>query len=151
VGCGAWWETAKGTVAAKGTFRCDCGAWLEIDVPAIDGIRGLSNEERLELLAGVLDTGMKAKEAIERASVWWDRIGRLAINDRPNLKKFACSDPDDPRFLASGILNGHTWDMLGKREQIQVVKVWHHFHVRKPDLIGGADDEHKMQDRGTIN
>jgi hypothetical protein len=89
---------------------------------------------------------MKAKEAIERAARWWNNIGR-----KTKMLDFSSHNPDDPRFLPSGLINGHAWDMLGKREQIQVVKVWHHFHIRKPDLIGGADDDHKMQDRGAIN
>lgn len=151
MGCGAWYETAKRDTAFQEAFNCDCGNTLRFTVPAMDGVRPLTNEERLDLLGGRLDSGMTASEAIFRAAKWWDKTGRTMIVDQPAMRKFASHDPDDPRFLPSGILNGHTWDMLGRREKIMITKIYHHFFVRKPDLIGGADDPFKPQDRKEIN
>jgi hypothetical protein len=149
--CGTWYETPKGNVANVERFNCAvCGADVAYPVPALDGIRPLTNEERLELIGsgGVLDSGMTAKEAIARASAWWNSIGRHGMAE----SRFASKDPDDPRFLASGILNGHTWAMLGKREQIMVVKAHHHFTIRKPDLLDeDPAARHNMQDRNSIN
>lgn len=151
--CNAWYETAKRSVAFSEVVQCDCGNTLSFTVPALDGVRELSNQEVIELHdpAAKLDTGMSVKEALGRAASWWDRKGRFLILDQPRMKRFALDNPDDSRFLPSGLLNGHTWDMLGKREKIQIVKVWHHFNVRKPDLIGDPEERFATQDRNNVN
>jgi hypothetical protein len=153
--CGAWYETPKRDHAFTEGFTCEqCGRLMQYSVPAMDGIRPLSFEERLELAdpGARLDTGMTAREATDRAARWWNKRGRFLLVDMETAKRFASADPDDPRFLPSGILNGHAWDMLGKREQIMIVKVHHHFTVRNPDLIGGdPDQKHRPQDRDNLN
>jgi hypothetical protein len=165
-GCGAWYETAKRDKPFQETFDCDCGARLTFPVPAMDGIRAPTNSELLEMFdpAARLDTGMKAQEAIKRAAAWWDSKGRALMMSEAKRQKqkvgssdkglgaaFASADPDDPRFNPSRILHGWPWDQLDRRSRTFVIKVWHHFNVRKPDLIGDADKRFKMQDRGSIN
>jgi hypothetical protein len=84
-----------------------------------------------------LDTGMKASEAIERASKWWDATGRHVMR-KDGLKGSdhgASMDPNSPNYIPSGILNGIVWDGLTKDEKHKVVKAWHHEFVRKPQTI----------------
>lgn len=163
-GCGAWYETDKRDKPFQESFVCDCGKPITFTVPPMDGKRELSAAEILDLFDpdARLDTGMTAKEAIARAAAWWDARGRLLMNGEAARRKkapggagkgvFAVSDPDDPRFLPSGIVNGHPWADLNRRSCILIVKIWHHFNVRKPDLLGGDPDRvHKMQDRNNLN
>lgn len=113
--------------------------------------------------ADKLDTGMSAQEAIQRATNWWETKGRKMM--QTELKRqagavggsnngagsaFASSDVESANFLPSGIIHGKPWDELNRREKQQVVKVWHHFNIRKPDLLDEEQAEHKMQDRGLI-
>jgi hypothetical protein len=74
--------------------------------------------------SATLDTGMTAGEAIQRAEKWWDAIGRHLIQQG--------SLADDPQ---SGILRGEPWDRLQRHEKLAIVKHWHHFFVRRPDLL----------------
>jgi len=111
-----------------------------------------------------LDTGMTAKEAIQRSMHWWETKGRKEMQtqamrqakpvggaDNGAGASFVSNNADDPRFLPSGILQALPWDQLGQREKINIVKTWHHFHIRNSDLIGADPEQrHKMQDRGLI-
>ncbi len=103
-----------------------------------------------------LDTGMKVKEAIERAKLWWNGFGRYGmIAEKERQEKIKgtafCSDnPDDSNFLPSGILNGHEWDLLTKREKLRLVKFWHHFFIRNQDIIGSDAHKYKFGQRDTI-
>lgn len=78
-----------------------------------------------------LDTGMKASEAVARAEAWWNATGRKMILD-------ACSDAVMRQL--SGVLGGAPWDQLTKREKLAVVKVWHHFKIRRADTLDIAPD-----------
>lgn len=96
-----------------------------------------------------LDTGMSGKEAIHRATAWWEKTGRKEMRLH-NLRQaepvgggnngaggsFSSLDPDNPSFLPSGILNGLSWDELNRDERLRVVKAWHHEHVRMPQTPG---------------
>lgn len=73
-----------------------------------------------------LDSGMKVGEAIERARLWWTALGASQIA----RSRFA-TDKDIP----SGILHGLPWDRLTREEKLRIVKVWHHFHIRRPDVL----------------
>jgi len=111
-----------------------------------------------------LDTGMKIKEAVQRAANWWERTGRKQMQrelqrqakpvggaDKGAGGAFASLDAQSANFMPSGIIHGEPWDALGKRERMMIVKIHHHFTVRNPDLIGADDEaEHKMQNRGLI-
>jgi hypothetical protein len=164
--CGAWYETHKQNAPFQETFTCDCGERMSFPVSALDTARPLSNVEILDALDPdqKLDTGMKAKEAIARARAWWERKGRaLMVSEARRQAEapggaangqgeaFASRDPDDDRFMPSGVLHGEAWEFLDRRSKLMVIKVHHHFTVRKPDLIGGEDDVHKIQDRNSIN
>lgn len=81
-----------------------------------------------------LDTGMTVSEAVWHASRWWDARGRK------RLREIAVAF-DGERSIPSGILHGVEWDALTKPEKLKVVKAWHHFHVRRPDLLGVDADE----------
>ncbi len=110
-----------------------------------------------------LDTGMTAKEAIMRAKNWWENVGQAkmrqhALRQRETIggsnngagAEFASKNPDSINFMPAGFIHAKPWDELDKRDQRQLVKVWHHFNIRKPDLLGEDQATHKMQDRGKI-
>lgn len=89
-----------------------------------------------------LDTGMKVKEAVARAREWWEKKGRRMVSEK------AAEVPGD----ATGILDGLPWELLDKRERLVVIKFWHHFYVRKPDLVGDDDDAARdLTRRGLIH
>ena len=158
--CGAWFETVRHDVAFRETFDCDCGARLSYDVPALETTLIIPTDEQIASIGDPdqrFDTGMKVGEAIRRAREWWTRTGarEMALQGMRQAKKptspakglggaFASLDPDNANFLPSGIIAGLDWDALDKREQLMVVKVWHHYYVRKRDVIGGADQEAKF-------
>lgn len=95
-------------------------------------------------LAVTLDSGMKASEAIERARLWWDTKGRhlgAMIGSKDPIMK-----------LHSGICSGQMFDWLNQREAVQVVKIWHHVMVRRPDLLDIAPDApFKLGGKETVN
>lgn len=102
-----------------------------------------------------LDTGMKVSEAIERTQKWWENSGRSIMLDHKIRQSatgavFASADPDDLNFLPSGIINARPWHELTKREMLRLVKFWHHFHVRMPDLIGTPEHEYKFGQAETV-
>lgn len=90
------------------------------------------NNERAILEGDRLDTGMKASEAVARAELWWNSVGRHMI------RKVGADDPTLAQF--SGIVAGHAWSFLKQREQARVVKVWHHFKIRRGDTLDIAPD-----------
>lgn len=104
-----------------------------------------------EILAGGdtnarLDTGMKVFEAVTRTAWWWEKTGRALMLKEGSAteRAFASADPDDENFIPSGIINGLPWPALSKREKHRLVKFWHHFNVRNPDLIGTPEHEYKF-------
>lgn len=112
------------------------------------------NNETAILLGNVLDTGMKAEEAIRRAANWWNNKGRLMMlrelkrqsqkggRDKTNGGAFASLNPDSANFLPSKIIHGFPWEELGKMDRLKVVKVWHHFNIRVPkEGLGKASYE----------
>lgn len=128
--CGAWYETAKPSTAFREMFRCDCGELMSFEVPAIDfgALPGLGGvDERLQ-------SGMKISEAIERASLWWDRAGRhqMRKDGIRGSDKAVSLDPESANYSPSGILNGQPWSDLDDRERLQIVKAWHLHFIWKP-------------------
>jgi hypothetical protein len=136
--------------------RPGCGRlelrWL---VPARAKIIKPSNADLIELRDDVarLDTGMTAGEATIRACQWWEVKGRRTMllekmrqrevvggSNKGAGGEFASLDPDSPNFMPSGVIHGQPWDTLTKDEKIRIVKTWHHFHVRNPDLLGADPD-----------
>lgn len=102
-----------------------------------------------------LDTGMKVSEAIEKTVKWWDDRGRaLMLDHKIHQSKagtvFASSDPEDPSFVPSGIINGRPWGELSSRERLRLVKFWHHFFVRMPEVIGTDEHEYQFGQRETV-
>lgn len=175
--CGAWYETPRGNVDQREKFICEaswqngrCGAPMEYAVPALPVKTALiqpTTQDITNIGSGEdrLDTGMTVKEALKRAEAWWGKTGmreaqqqlkrqRSAVGGANNGSgsAFASQNPDDPNFLPSGLIHGQPWDALTKREKMMIVKAWHHFHIRKPDLLGeDGQAQHKMQDRKFIN
>ena len=167
-GCGAWYETAKLEQPFQETFNCDCGERITFPVPARLSTKLIIPTNEQIVIGGDddqrLDTGMKVKEAIQRAQAWWEKTGRKEAQTQ--LKRqakpvggadhgagisFASQNEADPHFLPSGLIHGDPWDQLNQREQLMLVKSWHHFHIRVPDLVGGDQDaKHVMQDRDQI-
>ena len=87
-----------------------------------------------------LDTGMKVTEAAKRAEHWWNTVGAKMLAN----SEFT-DQASDKNYLASGLLQGLPWDGLTKREKLNVVKVWHHFTIRRPDVLDKkADDKFLM-------
>jgi hypothetical protein len=166
--CGAWYETRRLATMFVETFDCDCGARLSYAVPAAETaplITKPSTEEILMTQDGTqkLDTGMTVQEAVRRAAAWWQTKGRrlaktelkrqkLGSHRGGNSGVFASLDPDDANFMPSGLIHGKPWEELTRRECLMVVKAWHHFAIRMPDLLDLDNaTPHKMQDRGTIH
>jgi hypothetical protein len=88
--------------------------------------------ERAIADAGKLDTGMTAREATVRARNWWDTTARHLAGT---------VGKEDPLMGAvSGICGGRPWDDLTKREKVQVVKHWHHFKIRRADVLDIATE-----------
>lgn len=104
------------------------------------------------IVSGILDTGISAKEAVERAAHWWETFARHHIpkefNEETTVKtrKAVASGLSFPALalretrtvVPAGILQGKPWDELAQDEQRQVVKAWHHNFVRLPQQTGEA-------------
>ena len=109
-------------------------------------------------MEGRLDTGMRVDEAVRRASAWWDHKGRHLAKSELR-KRFVSDNPDSENHTPNGILLGLPWDDLGcgdvgrrKMERMKIVKVWHHFAVRRPDKLGiESDDPFTLGHGETVN
>ena len=136
-GCGAWSDTPKLATAYQETFDCDCGTRLTYPVPALEVDKLALASPTLDLSDpdARLDTGMLVREAIARASAWWDAAGR---------KEMAAAVKEGGAVPQSGIVQGQPWDTLSKLEKLNVIKAWHHFFVRVPEVIGTPEHEHKI-------
>ncbi len=108
---------------------------LDAPIDAADRTHA-SDEERL-------DTGMKVGEAIARAAAWWERKGRRLMKSRNFDKenrafKFFNPNPgtiaEASNWLPSGIMAGELWEDLTRQEKLQITKLWHHHHVRVPNI-----------------
>jgi hypothetical protein len=98
---------------------------------------------------------MKVSEAVGRASTWWDLKGRHmvppAFNRAVEGRKVSSGiviAGDVVDVLPSGILRGVEWNLLELREQLQIVKWWHHFAVVVKDIENptvSADDRDMMR------
>ena len=100
------------------------------------------------IVSGILDTGMSAKEAVERAEGWWEKYGRHHMPKDFNTETIVKHRKAVPGFgflgfpavilrktetvIPAGLLEGKVWGELTQDEQRQVVKMWHHYHVRVP-------------------
>lgn len=136
VACNGWYETRKASQGFKEAFFCDCGTWMQFDVPPLS-MPSLAAPIDYSDPDARLDTGMKVSEALASASHWWGKTGRHVMRkDGPKGSAFAVShDPDHPNYVPSGILNGQTWDLLTTTERAFIVKAWHHEFVRKPQQL----------------
>lgn len=145
---------------------CQCGQRSAVTVPArdFDPSAPLITPRTTFDPDGKLDTGMTAKEAVQRAEHWWDTVGakemkmhKLRHTQTPGGSlngigsAFISSDPDDPNFLPSGIAAGRPWLTLTKNEKARVVKAWHHFYIRLPDTTDTPKDETYKLTGKTIN
>lgn len=85
---------------------------------------------------------MKGTEAARQAEKWWEEARHLVPKEanREIKKRVRAGGKNTPALvfkdvetvLPSGILNGLPWNELERGEKLQVVKLWHHFFVRKP-------------------
>lgn len=155
--CGAWFETARLSKTFVETFNCDCGEKIRIEVPAVEWkLIKPTNEDLISILDpdSTLDTGMRVNEALARASLWWGKTGRkeMKLHAKRQAKSpaastpglggaFASLNPDSENFLPSAIIHGEPWDQLTKREKLIIVKAWHHFFVRVPDVLDKPEGE----------
>lgn len=137
-GCGEWYETMKMAQEYVEAFDCECGTRLTFTVSPLE----VSDFGKLPMPAfdpsspdARLDTGMKVSEAVKRARHWWDGQGRKLM--RRQVTKAG-------EIQQSGLANGETWDMLTREECLNVVKAWHHFFVRVPEVIGTPEHEHHI-------
>jgi len=97
-------------------------------------------------MPGALSSGMTADEAVRRAALWWDAIGRHMVPGRLNTvedrKVTIGGGPmivakDTHPDLPSGILRGLPWDDLGRNEKARVVRAWRDQHAeREPQATG---------------
>jgi len=107
-----------------------------------------------------LKSGMKASEALKGAQEWWQRAGRYAMKKTANREtvghKFIPASTglsggsaailikgEDVDVIPSGILRGLEWDRLTRREQLQIVKHWHHHFVYLPMVNPDGTEESK--------
>lgn len=168
--CGTWYENDRGPEDYQVNFPCEvCNHPVSFSVPKLEVKSPILKPTNTEvILTGDpdqrLDTGMKVKEAIQRAAAWWELKGAKEMQtqllrqakpaggaDNGAGGSFVSKDSANPSFLPSGLLQGRPWDALTKREKLMVVKTWHHFHIRNPDLLDGdAEARFKMQDRKEI-
>lgn len=154
--CGQWFETPKRERAFEESVGCICGRTLRYWVPKAEYATVITMPSNEEILSALdpdarLDTGMKVKEAIRRAAGWWEGSGRKLMKLKGMSKTaFATLDTSSENYNPSGLLAGLEWSALTKREKLMVVKTYHHFSVRKPDIIGGEGDTHRVQNRHTI-
>ena len=109
-----------------------------------------------------LKSGMKASEALKGAQEWWQRAGRYAMKKTANREtvghKFIPASTglsaggsaailikgEDVDVLPSGILRGLEWDRLTRREQLQIIKHWHHHFVYLPMVNPDKLEETKL-------
>ena len=107
-----------------------------------------------------LPSGMRVDEAVRRASDWWNRRGRYLMGrhvntnkTRPRTKAGSKSFPaitiagEERVVYPSGILNGEPWELLNKRERLQVVKQWHVQFIVMPDPELRPHIVHELQDQ----
>lgn len=105
-------------------------------------------------------SGMSVREAINKARIWWETLGRhelsKQLNKQSNVEEVGRvvkpGTGRSPGFtvagsrevvVPSGILQGLPWDQLTKQEQTNVVRQWHHFHVVHP-LQGMAGSQRQQ-------
>lgn len=89
-----------------------------------------------------LSSGMKVKEAVERASVWWERKGRkemrqARLSGNPGAVSFNPNPKNEAEALnsfPSGIMAAKAWIDLSRDEKLRVVKIWHHEFIVKPNM-----------------
>lgn len=88
-------------------------------------------------------SGMKIREAMHLAAIWWDKTGRHMVDKEINTETTAARvsarsgmpvsivKGDKMPTLPSGILQGLPWDALTDQEKARVLVTWHsEFHVK---------------------
>ncbi len=94
-------------------------------------------------------SGMKPEEAVKRARLWWEAIGRKELskrlNEASNIEEIGRTvrtgtgktpgfvvQGDRQAVVQSGLLRGLPWEQLTRREQLEVVKTWHEHVIVNP-------------------
>lgn len=80
-----------------------------------------------------LSSGMKVKDAVEQAALWWEIKGRkemrqARLKGNPGAVSFNPNPTTDQEALnsfPSGIMAAKHWTDLSRDEKLRVVKVWH--------------------------
>lgn len=105
------------------------------DLGGTHQVHGLIDESSYDSDAE-LDTGVKVKDVVKEAAVWWDSKGRDLMNAHRFSEsvggKGISADPNHQDFIPSGITRGLPWDELTKEECVSIVKNYHHQMYRKP-------------------
>lgn len=104
---------------------------IDADEPVLDDPR-LTHDSDLRLRSG-----MKAREAVDRAAIWWERRGRNEMRlarliGNPGAAAFnpnPTSEAEAMNSFPSGILKAHAWVDLSRDEKLRVVKIWHRQHT----------------------
>lgn len=117
-------------------------------------------EYEIDLDNEFLESGMKASEAVKKARMWWNHRGRQQLSHRlreaANIEEVGRTvktgngktpgfvvQGDKQTVVQSGLLRGEVWDNLNKREQLEVVKQWHHYFVAAPlEGVAMMQDKH---------
>lgn len=168
--CPAEYETDQRAEEFVEEFVCDCGHRMKFTVPADPNAKPTviipTNDQIIALNDpdARLDTGMTVREAIARTAQWWEKSGRKLMTAELSRQSeavggsnngagaaFASKDVASPNFLPSGLIHGLPWEALSKSEKMRLIKRFHHFAIRKPDLTNDDPEQvHKFQDRGSI-
>lgn len=83
-----------------------------IDTPHL-----FDDRERLPGPDGVPGKGLRLREAVPLAELWWERVARFQMPDHGK-------DPHQ-QIVKSGIMMGLPWDNLDKQEKLRVLAQWY--------------------------
>lgn len=99
-------------------------------------------QQENNIKAGLMRSGMKPSEAMQRARVWWSDIGRKLMHVQFNQEQVGGSfkastgkvpgikiSPQMQATIPSGILQGRPWSRLNRREKLCIVNKWHECEV----------------------
>lgn len=89
-----------------------------------------------------LRSGMKVKDAVNQAAIWWEAKGRKEmrqsrLSGNPGAASFNPNPTTDQEALnsfPSGVMAAKHWADLSRDEKLRVVKIWHHQFVVVPEL-----------------
>ena len=80
-----------------------------------------------------LTSGIKVKDAVAMAAIWWAAIGQkemrsARLSGNPGASTFNPNPTTDQEALnsfPSGIMMAKSWPDLSRDEKLRVVKIWH--------------------------